>query len=211
MHVKKYITAGADLGKGKKVLIMLHGRGADARDILGLAQYFKLDDFTLIAPEAVGNTWYPYSFLSPVVQNEPWLSSAINMIGEVVKDVEAAGVSKDSIYFLGFSQGACLTLEYTTRNATKYGGVIAFTGGLIGAEIKDSNYTGDFAGTKVFIGTSDPDPHVPVARVNESAILLENKGAIVTKKVYKNLGHTINEDEIEQVNKLFFSTVSSVA
>jgi phospholipase/carboxylesterase len=206
MHKKEIITAGQDLQTASKVLIMLHGRGASAEDILGLADHLDVNDFALLAPQATNHTWYPYSFLVPPKQNEPWLSSALQLLKEMVNDLEAKGIEEKNIYFLGFSQGACLTLEFVTRNATRYGGVIAFTGGLIGDQVYAENYKGDFASTPVFIGTSDPDPHVPVQRVHESAALLEKMNAVVTKKIYKNMGHTINQDEIRIANELISST-----
>ena len=204
MHKKNFITAGKKLDDAEKVMIMLHGRGASAEDILSLADHFQVQDFALIAPQATNHTWYPYSFLVPPSENEPWLSSALSLVKEIVTEVNAKGIKSENIYFAGFSQGACLTLEFVTRNATKYGGVIAFTGGLIGDEIYTENYSGDFSGTNIFIGTSDPDPHVPVKRVNDSTAVLEKMNAEVTKKIYPNMGHTINQDEINIVNKLFF-------
>lgn len=204
MHTKQFITAGKNLEDASKVLIMIHGRGASAEDILTLADHFEVNDFALIAPQATNHTWYPYSFLAPPSENEPWLSSALSLVKDIVKEVHAKGISSENIYFAGFSQGACLTLEFVTRHATKYGGVAAFTGGLIGDKIYSENYSGDFSGTPVFIGTSDPDPHVPVGRVNESAEILEKMNALVTKKIYKNMGHTINQDELSTVNKMIF-------
>jgi len=204
MHTKQVIKAGKQTGEATKALVMLHGRGGSAEDILGLAQYLPVNDFALFAPQATNNTWYPYSFLAAPKENEPWLSGALKVVGEVVADIEASGIKKENIYFLGFSQGACLTLEYVTRNANKYGGVVAFTGGLIGDQIYLDNYTGDFAGTPVFIGTSDPDLHVPVARVLASTAILTDMHAQVTQKIYKNMGHTISQDEIDQVSELIF-------
>jgi phospholipase/carboxylesterase len=204
MHTKHVIKAGKQTGEATKALVMLHGRGGSAEDILGLAQYLPVNDFALFAPQATNNTWYPYSFLAAPKDNEPWLSGALKVVGEVVADIEASGIKKENIYFLGFSQGACLTLEYVTRHAGKYGGVVAFTGGLIGDQIYLDNYTGDFAGTPVFIGTSDPDPHVPVARVLASTAILRDMHAQVTQKIYKNMGHTISQDEINQVSELIF-------
>lgn len=204
MHKKQLITAGKKLEDASKVLVMLHGRGGSADDILGLAGQLAVNDFALIAPQATGHSWYPYSFLAPPVANEPWLSSALSLLQEIVKEINAKGISSEHIYFTGFSQGACLTLEFVARNAKKYGGVVAFTGGLIGDKIYPGNYAGNFSATPVFIGTSDPDPHVPVERVNESAELLEKMNALVTKKIYKNMGHTINQDEIMTVNKMIF-------
>ncbi|QHT71628.1 phospholipase [Rhodocytophaga rosea] len=204
MHKKQIIQAGKDIKDAKKVLIMLHGRGASAEDILSIASYLKVNDFAILAPQATNYTWYPYSFLMPPKQNEPWLSSAIEVLKEIVKDINEQGISSAHIYFLGFSQGACLTLEFVARHATRWGGAVAFTGGLIGDKIYPENYSGDFNDTPVFIGTSDPDPHVPVERVEESVQVLERMHAQVTKKVYKNMGHTISQDEIDQVNKLIF-------
>lgn len=204
MHKKQLIQAGEDLEQTTKVLIMVHGRGGSAEDILGLSAYLQVNDFALLAPQATNNTWYPYSFMAPVKENEPWLSSALALLKEVVADVKAKGIAEESIYFLGFSQGACLTLEFVTRNAAKYGGVVAFTGGLIGDKIYNENYKGDFAATPVFIGTSDPDPHVPVERVNATEDILLKMNAAVTKKIYKNMGHTISQDEINQVNERIF-------
>ena len=204
MHSIKYITEGKKPEDASAVLIMVHGRGGSAEDILTIARYLNTKDFCLLAPEAVDNTWYPYSFLAPVDRNEPWLGSALAVLKGIVEELKAKGVDEEKIYFLGFSQGACLTLEFVARNATKYGGVAALTGGLIGETLNTANYTGDFNGTPVFIGTSDPDPHVPVTRVDESAELLTKMNANVTKKIYKGMGHTISQDEINELNQLIF-------
>jgi phospholipase/carboxylesterase len=204
MHTKNIISAGKKVSSDSKVLIMLHGRGANAEDILSLSSYLNVSDFTLLAPQATNNTWYPYSFLAPPFQNEPWLSSALDLLKELVADLRAQGVATENIYFLGFSQGACLTLEFVTRNADKYGGLVAFTGGLIGDKIYTDNYKGDFRNTPVFIGSSDPDPHVPVERVYATTNILKNMNAEVTEKIYLNMGHTINHDEIERANKIVF-------
>src|SRR5688572_4218734 len=169
MHQKKIVSRGKELSEAKKALVMVHGRGATAEDILGLSSELDVSDFALIAPQATNYTWYPYSFIAPVQQNEPWLSSAIQVLGDVVSDIRNAGISEESIYFAGFSQGACLTLEFLARNARRWGGGAAFTDGLIGDKIYIENYRGDFGGTPIFIGTSDPDPHVPVERVYASA------------------------------------------
>ena len=192
-----------------KALIMLHGRGSSAEDILSLAQDLTVKDYLLAAPQASNNSWYPQSFLAVPAHNEPWLSSSLNVVHNLVIEIEKRGIKKENIFLLGFSQGACLTLEYVARNAAKYGGVVAFTGGLIGDKIYAENYKGKFNGTPVFIGTSDPDPHVPVQRVNESAFILENMHAQVTKKIYRNMGHTINQDEIDIVNGLLFANTVS--
>ena len=200
MHTKNIVTAGVSIDKAKKALVMLHGRGANAEDILSLARYLNVRDFTLLAPQATNNTWYPYSFIAPVVQNEPWLSSALGIIKEVVININQQGMANENIYFLGFSQGACLALEFAARNATKYGGIIAFSGGLIGGKIDSENYKGNFAGTPVFIGSSNPDFHIPVERVYASSNILREMGANVTEKLYTNMGHTINEDELVHAN-----------
>ena len=205
MHQKHVLLKGKKLGEAENVLVMLHGRGATAEDILSLAEYLKVSEFTLLAPQATGNTWYPNSFLAPPYTNEPWLSSAISLIDDITNDINDNGIHDSNIFYLGFSQGACLTLEYVTRNATRYGGVIAFTGGLIGDKIYEQNYSGDFGMTPIFIGTSDPDPHVPVQRVQDSVKILRGMNAQVTEKIYKNMGHTINEDEIEIVNNAIFN------
>lgn len=204
MHEKQIITGGRKLDDASKALIMIHGRGASAEDILSLARHLNVKDYALFAPEATNNTWYPYSFLAPPMQNEPKLSSAIGILNEIVEDINEGGIASENIYFLGFSQGACLTLEFTTRNARKWGGVVAFTGGLIGDKIHLDNYKGNFENTPIFIGTSNPDPHVPVERVNETTKILKQMHASVTEKVYQNMGHTISQDEIELANKLIF-------
>src|SRR5688572_30303223 len=191
MHTKNIVYGGKKLGEAQKALIMVHGRGASANDILTLSSYLNVNDFSLIAPQATNNTWYPYSFLAPVSANEPWLSSALQLLKDLVNDIVIAGVAKKDIYFLGFSQGACLMLEFITRNAGHFGGAAAFTGGLIGENIDVSNYGGDFGRTPMFIGTSDPDPHVPVSRVNESVGILKGMNGDVTLKIYPLMGHTI--------------------
>jgi phospholipase/carboxylesterase len=204
MHKKQFIATGVSLDTAKKVVIMVHGRGGSADDILGLADDLNIPDFAIIAPDATGHSWYPYSFLSPPALNEPWLSSSLNLLKEITGDLNKKGIDAEYIYFLGFSQGACLTLEYVTRNAQKYGGIVAFTGGLIGDKIYPENYTGKFSGTPVLLASGDPDPHVPVERVDRSAEIISGMGASVTKMIYSNLGHTISNDEIILANKIIF-------
>lgn len=204
MHTKELVTGGADLSEAKKVLILLHGRGATAEDILGLANHLNVPDFALIAPQATNYTWYPNSFLAPPKRNEPWLSSAISLLNEIVEEVSGAGIDPSRIFFCGFSQGACLTLEFVTRNAQRWGGVAAFTGGLIGDKIYSENYRGDFNGTPVFIGSSDPDPHVPVERVHASVNILKSMNADITEKIYPGMGHTVAMDEVTLANQLVF-------
>ncbi|MBA4168580.1 MAG: dienelactone hydrolase family protein [Chitinophagaceae bacterium] len=204
MHSKQIVSAGVKLGDADKVLIMLHGRGASAEDILTLATHLDVKDYTLLAPQATNHTWYPFSFLAPAEQNEPWLSSALDLLNDLVNDVVAKEIEKKNIRFLGFSQGACLMLEFVMRNATRYGGIAAFTGGVIGNKINIDNYKGDFGQTPVFLGTSDPDPHIPVERFYATSNILKNMNAAVTEKTYSNMGHTINQDEIDKANNIVF-------
>jgi len=208
MHTRNIISAGKELNKDSKVLIMLHGRGGSAEDILSFSSYLDVKDFTLLAPQATNNSWYPYSFLAPSPQNEPWLSSALNLLKQLLDELIDKGIPTENIYFLGFSQGACLTLEFVTRNAAKYGGIVAFTGGLIGDKIYNANYKGNFQKTPVFIGTSNPDPHVPVERVYATVNILKDRNADVTEKIYNNMGHTINQDEIAHANKILANSLS---
>lgn len=205
MHTKNIFTAGKSLNEAKKVLLMIHGRGAYAEDMLSLAGYFNVKDYALLAPQATNNTWYPYSFLAAPKKNKPQLSSALNMLSEIISDINKQGISSDKIYFLGFSQGACLMLEFVSRNARKWGGIVAFTGGLIGDKIYRENYKGDFEGTKIFIGSGNPDAHVPVERVFETTAVLKEMKADVTEKIYEDMGHTINTDEIQKANELIFT------
>lgn len=205
MHEKNIVTAGKPLNEAKKVLIMLHGRGASANDILSMSLYLNVKNYALLAPQATGNSWYPHSFIAPIAQNEPWLSSALLLISEIVWDLNSRGFTSENIYLTGFSQGACLTLEFAARNATKYGGVAAFSGGLIGDKIYTENYKGNFNSTPVFIGSGNPDFHIPVERVYASTNILKSMNANVTEKIYNNMGHTINEDEIVNANKLIFN------
>jgi phospholipase/carboxylesterase len=204
MHKKNSIIAGKELTKNGKVLIMVHGRGGSAEDIISLSSYLEVKEFTVIAPQATNNSWYPYSFLELPSRNEPWLSSALEVLNDIVDDLKSKGIPTTNVYFLGFSQGACLTLEFVTRNASRYGGVVAFTGGLIGDKIYNDNYRGDFENTPMFIGTSNPDPHVPVERVYATTNILKDMNAEVTEKVYNHMGHTINHDEIETANRVVF-------
>lgn len=204
MHQKQIISTGKPLSEADKAVIFIHGRGGSAQDILGLSKELNVKNYALLAPQATNNTWYPLSFLAPIQQNEPWLSSAILIVSDLVTEINNAGIHSSNIYFVGFSQGACLSLEFVTRNARLWGGVAAFTGGLIGDKIYTEHYSGDFAGTPVFIGTSDPDSHVPVERVNTTANLMQSMNAKVTEKIYLNMGHTIIKEEIDLVNELIF-------
>jgi len=204
IHPKNIVTAGNNLKDAEKALIMIHGRGGSAEDILSLAHHLQVKDFALLAPQANNNSWYPYSFMAPLSQNEPWLSSALSLLKEIMNDVVEQGIAEENIYFLGFSQGACLALEFVARNAIKFGGVVAFTGGLIGDRIYQENYKGDFNDTPIFIGSSNPDPHIPVERVYATTYILKNMHADVTEKIYENMGHTISQDEIDLANEFVF-------
>jgi len=204
MHTRDIHLAGRPLKQADKALVMLHGRGADARDILGLVPDLHVDDFAVLAPQAVNFTWYPYSFMAKPEQNEPWLSSALELLQGIVHDIADHGIAAENTYFLGFSQGACLSLEYVTRNAARYGGVAAFTGGLIGDRIYREHYFGDFKGMPVFLGTGDTDPHIPMERIHESVNILQEMHANVNLQVYKGRPHTVSADEIQWANKLIF-------
>ena len=201
-HDHNVLTAGVALADAKKVFILIHGRGASAEDILSLADHFDTSDTALLAPQATNNSWYPNSFLSPEQQNQPALDSALEIIKSLVTAAVNAGVPQEKIYFIGFSQGACLTLEFVTRNATQYGGIVAFTGGLIGKEINMKHYKGDFKKTPVLITTGDPDPHVPVSRVELSAGLIKRMNANVSVKIYPGRVHTISAKEIQLAKEL---------
>ena len=203
MHRELIIYAGNETD-ASRALIMIHGRGASAEDILSLSENLNIGNYLLAAPQATGNSWYPKSFLAPQKENEPWLSSALDLVNIAVRAIIARGIGAENIYFLGFSQGACLTSEYVARNAKRYGGIIAFTGGLIGDQINKTLYKGDFDNTPAFFGSSNPDMHVPVDRVDVSAEIFRQMGADVTEKIYPQMGHTINQDEINKANTLIF-------
>lgn len=204
LHERKFIYGGTPVEKAKKALIMIHGRGGFAEDILGLADELQVENFALIAPQAYNNSWYPLSFMAPEDQNQPWLDSALKLLQSLEKELNEKGIASENIYFFGFSQGACLTLEYTTRNAKKYGGVIAIIGGLIGQHINTGNYITDFEETKIYLGTSDPDNHVPVERVQQTAEILKNKNAQVELRIHKNAGHVIIPEELGVANNFIF-------
>jgi phospholipase/carboxylesterase len=189
---------GRPLDKANGAVVLVHGRGASAEDILNLARELDLPELAYLAPEAAGNSWYPYSFLAPIDRNEPWLTSALRLLAIVVERAVRAGISRNKVALMGFSQGACLATEFVARNANRYGGLVAFTGGLIGPEGTEFRYSGDLAGTLCFLGSGDPDPHVPFKRVEESASILSGLGGTVTLRRYPGLPHTVNEDEIRQ-------------
>lgn len=180
-------------------MLMVHGRGARAEDILSLAYEFDQPGFAYLAPQAAGNTWYPNRFLVPQEENEPWLSSALGFVRNVLGEIITAGIPYERIMLLGFSQGACLTLEFAARNARGYGGIVGLSGALIGPDDTPRDYPGSLAGTPVFLGCSDVDFHVPRERVDETAEVLRHLGAGVTERLYPNMDHTVNQDEIDYV------------
>jgi len=196
------LTAGKPLAQAKAAMILVHGRGATAESILALAGEFKQPDFAYLAPQAAGNTWYPYSFLAPLADNEPNLSSALAALAAALAEVERGGVPVEKTILAGFSQGACLALEFVARQARRYGGVVAFSGGLIGPPGAPRDYAGSLAGAPVFLGCSDDDFHIPLERVHESAAALQKLGGQVTERIYPRLGHTINQAEIEHTQKM---------
>ena len=197
MHSKQFIETGTPLNKTKKALILLHGRGGSAEDILSLATHLPVEDFYIVAPQATNHTWYPLSFLAPISQNEPWLSSALTLIKEVSDKIKQSGIAPEHTYVMGFSQGACLTLEFAARNAQKWGGVIALTGGLIGDKLEPERYAGNFLATPILMTNGNNDPHVPLARSEQSKQQLEKMNAQVELLVYPNRPHTILQEELK--------------
>ena len=198
-------TAGRPFEEAKAAMILVHGRGATAESILTLADEWGRPDLSYLAPQAHGYAWYPYSFLTPMEQNEPGLSSGLAVLGDLLAHVAAAGIPPERTVLLGFSQGACLSLEFAARNARtgrRLGGVVGLSGGLIGPPGTPRDYPGTLAGTPVFLGCSDRDPHIPRERVDESARVLTALGGEVTERIYPRMGHTVNEDEIEFVRDL---------
>lgn len=183
-------------------MILVHGRGATADDILSLAEEVGRPGWAYLAPQAAGHTWYPNSFLAPLARNEPGLSSGLAVIGDLLAQVAQAGIPAELTVLLGFSQGACLTLEFVARHARRYGAVAGLSGGLIGPDGTPRAYPGSLAGTPIFLGCSDVDFHIPKVRVEESAAVLEGLGAAVTTRLYPRMGHTVNADEIAFVRAM---------
>ena len=190
------VSAGRSLAESGRVVIMIHGRNASPRNILDLIPRLNRPGFAYLAPAAANNTWYPLGFLANLEQNEPYVTSAIRRLDQVVTDVVAAGISKERVVLLGFSQGACLAAEFGCRHAARYGGLVIFSGGLIGPPGSTWNNGRSFDGTPVFLGCSDVDAHVPKWRVDESAEVFARMGAEVTKRIYPAMGHLVSDDEI---------------
>ncbi|MDP2040674.1 MAG: dienelactone hydrolase family protein [Algoriphagus sp.] len=195
---------GLPLHEAKRAIILIHGRGATAESMLSLVPHLNLTDYAILAPQANGNSWYPFGFMATDEGNKVALDNSLGILKETWSEVEAAGILAENTVFLGFSQGACLSLEFSARNGQKFGAVIAFTGGLIGEQLKPENYSGDFQGTPIFIGSSDRDFHVPAKRIKESADLLRKMGADVTIELFDDPDHRIREEEINWVNQNIF-------
>ncbi len=196
------LVAGTPLEQAQAAMIMLHGRGATAESILELTDLFKQPDFAYLAPRAANNEWYPNRFLAPLASNEPYLSSALAFIASLLEHVQQAGIPLEQTMLLGFSQGACLSLEFAARNARRYGGLVGLSGGLIGPEGTPRDYPGSLSGTPIFLGCSDVDPHIPKERVEFSAEVLQRLGGNVTMRLYPRMGHTVNVDEIRFVREM---------
>jgi predicted esterase len=196
------LRQGPDPSMARLTVILLHGRGASADSILGLAREFQTNDVAYLAPQAAGSTWYPYSFLAPMSENEPGLSSALNVIGGLMSMLERQQVPPGHIAMIGFSQGACLALEFAARHPRRYAAVAGLSGGLIGPPGTARDYPGSLEGAPVFLGCSDIDAHIPLERVHESAGVFRRLGASVDARIYPGMGHTVNLDEIEAVRAL---------
>ncbi len=199
---QRVLSWGAPLGQASAALILVHGRGATAESILPLAAEVAGPEVAALAPQAAGNTWYPHRFLAPLEANEPYLSSALASVDRQVEQAVSAGIPRERIVVLGFSQGACLSLEYAARNPARYGGIVSLSGGLIGPEGVPLEHDGTLEGTPVFLGVSDNDFHVPADRVAESAAVFEGMGADVTARLYPGIGHTVVDDELDYVRDL---------
>lgn len=202
-------SAGAPLGKSPVALIMVHGRNAAPANILSLVPSFERPDLTYLAPAAAGGTWYPLSFMAEKEKNEPGLSSGLWVLDQLVGHVVSAGIRKDRMVLLGFSQGACLTAEFAASHADRYGGVVLYSGGLIGPPGTTWSYTGSFGGTPVFLGCSDVDAHVPKTRVDESAVVFQRMGATVTERIYPGMGHLVNDEELDFTRTLLSDLLSA--
>ena len=194
--------AGKPLKEASAVFVLLHGRGASAADILTLAEELYHPEVAYVAPQAAGGSWYPYSFLAPIPDNEPGISSGIEAISTLVDQMTASGLPYDRLLIGGFSQGACLALEYVARNAQRFGGVIGYSGGLIGPDDSSRDYSGSLDGTPIFLGCSDIDFHIPKERVELTAEVLDKMQGAVTMRLYPGMGHTINQDELDQGRSL---------
>lgn len=203
------LSLGAPFQDARQVMILLHGRGANAEEILSLAAELDAPDTHFLAPQADQYRWYPYSFLSPLERNEPELSYALERVDTLVNQVLKSGKRLDQIILAGFSQGACLASEYVVRNPRRYGGLIVLSGGWIGPQTMQRSAIADLEGMPVFIGCSDIDQHIPLSRVEETTRLLESMGAEVNQQIYSGMGHTVNADEIAHINNLLKQSVKT--
>jgi predicted esterase len=204
-HRQPVLTRGPAPKDARLTMIMAHGRGASAEDMMGLAGEFGATDVAFLAPQAAGRTWYPYSFLSPLPDNEPGISSALRVLAGLVDGLIAQQVEHGRIALLGFSQGACLSLEFAARHPQPYAAVVGLSGGLIGPPGTPRGYPGSFGGAPVFLGCSDIDAHIPLERVRETAEVFRRMGASVDERIYPRMGHTVNQDEIAAVSALLLS------
>lgn len=203
-------NAGAPIQSAKAAVVLLHGRGATVDSMLSLVDDLAQPETIYAAPQAHGQTWYPNSFLAPLEENDPHLSSALHAVSEVLAAHEEGGIPPEKTILLGFSQGACLALEYVARHPRRYGGVVALSGGLLGSGEKDGeppenktfDYDGSLDGTPIFIGCSDRDPYVPLRRIDQTVEAMEQHGGTVTKRIYEGMGHTINTDDIGFARRL---------
>jgi phospholipase/carboxylesterase len=202
-------TAGEPLDQAKAAMLMVHGRGARAEDILSLVDELAQSGFAYLAPQAADNTWYPNRFTAPISSNEPWLSSALGFVGDVF-DQMIQLIRPERIMLLGFSQGACLTLEYAARNARHYGGLVGLSGALIGPDDAPRAYKGSVQGTPVFLGCSDVDFHVPKERVSQAADVFRRLDGEVTERLYPDMDHTINQDEIDFIRSMMRTIVPNL-
>jgi predicted esterase len=196
------LRAGAPLNDARAAMVLVHGRGATAGSILELALLFEAPGIAYLAPQAADNTWYPNRFLAPIASNEPGITSGMQAIEDALGVATDAGIPVARIALLGFSQGACLALEFSGRHARRYGAIIGLSGGLIGPDGTPREYSGSFAGTPVLLGCSDVDPHIPIERLHETAAVLERMEAVVDLRIYAGMGHTINEEEIGAIREL---------
>ena len=195
-------AAGVPLVRAHAAVLMVHGRGARAEEILSLSEQLAMPGFAFLAPQAAQDTWYPRRFLEPLSSNEPWLGSALAFVGHVLAQIGGAGIPSEHTILLGFSQGACLALEFAARNARRYAGVVGLSGALIGPQAPPRSYAGSLAGTPVFLGCSDEDSHVPKEYVQGTAEALQRLGGEVSMRLYPHMDHTVNQDEIEAVRGL---------
>ncbi|MEL6535926.1 MAG: dienelactone hydrolase family protein [Bacteroidota bacterium] len=204
---EQVVYTGHPLDSAKKVAILTHGRGAAPANILDLISHLNLEDFALVAPAADQHTWYPKSFMAPLEENQPGLDSALALYASLWDDLQTRGFEARQVVFIGFSQGACLTLEFPTRHAQRWGGIVAFSGALIGDRIYPEHYSGSLAGTPIFMGCSDQDSHVPLSRLEESKEVLEKMGAALDFKIYPGMGHTMIQDEFDHANAILDKVV----